>query len=318
MTFDRRAVLGLIAAAPVLSRPVWAQPLDYHLAPRPVAPGVWIVEGTRDYFTRANGGNIGNAVIVGTEAGALVIDTGTSLRYGEALRAAAQAITGLPVAEVWNTHHHPDHFLGNGAFVGLPVRALPETARLAESHGEAYGDALYRLLGDWMRGTSPRAPEPSLAGGEHTIGGRRLRLLPLGGHAQADLAILDVETGVLIAGDLVFLDRAPTTPDADLDLWRSSLATLRALAPAATVPGHGPVDRGGAGFDETRGYLDWLEETLRAAVTDGLDMMEVMTAPIPARHARLGAQPTEFQRSVVHLYPQLEADLLPIAATPVR
>jgi hypothetical protein len=41
-----------------------------------------------------------------------------------------------------------------------------------------------------------------------------------------------------------------------------------------------------------------------------------MTALLPTGHARLGAQPTEFQRSVVHLYPGVGAELLPMAATP--
>jgi hypothetical protein len=68
------------------------------------------------------------------------------------------------------------------------------------------------------------------------------------------------------------------------------------------------------GFDQTWGYLDWLEATLRGAVGDGLDM----TAPIRAGHGRLGAQPIEFQRSVVHLYPGIEGELLPVVAAPLR
>jgi hypothetical protein len=68
------------------------------------------------------------------------------------------------------------------------------------------------------------------------------------------------------------------------------------------------------GFDRTRGYLDWLEATLRGAVGDGLDMKEAMTAPIPAGHGRLGAQPIEFRRSVVHL----EEELLLVVAAPLR
>jgi quinoprotein relay system zinc metallohydrolase 1 len=320
MTLDRRAALGLIAAAPVVAAAprAWAQALDYALSPAQVAPGIWMVEGVRDHFSKANGGNIGNTVFIETDAGLLVIDTGSSLRYGEALRAAAQAATGRQVAEVWNTHHHPDHFLGNGAFADLPIRALPDTAGLAASHGDGYADALYRLLGDWMRGTSPQPPDGSLAAGERVLGGRRFRLLAMAGHSQADLAVLDEETGTLVAADLVFLDRAASTPDAELSVWRDSLAALRALAPAATLPGHGPVDRGGTSYDQTRGYLEWLETTLREAVSGGLDMMEAMAAPMPEAHARLGAQPTEFSRSVIHLYPRLEAELLPVAAPASR
>lgn len=311
MSLTRRTALTLLAALPAAR--VWAQPLEYGLAPRPVADGIWLVEGTRDYFSRANGGNIVNTVLVGTDAGTLVIDTGSTRRYGEELRAAAEAATGRPVIEVWNTHHHPDHVLGNQAFADLPIRALPATADLAAEHGEGYADSLYRLLGDWMRGTSVVPPSGTLAGGEVELGGRRLRLMPFSGHSEADLAILDTRSGVLVPGDLVFRDRAPATASADLAAWRESLGALRRIGGSAILPGHGPLHRDASGIEQTLNYLDWLETTLRSAARDGLDMMEAMAADLPARHALLGAQPGEFHRSVVHLFPGLEKEVLPIA-----
>ena len=136
--------------------------------------------------------------------------------------------------------------------------------------------------------------------------------MPLQGHTEADLAILDVETGTLIAGDLAFLDRAPTTPDADIELWKESIGELESLNAAAIVPGHGPFDRTGESLRQTRAYLEWLDKTLREAADAGLDMVEVMELPLPDVYAALGAQPQEFHRSVSHLFPDIETEVLPL------
>ena len=71
---------------------------------------------------------------------------------------------------------------------------------------------MYRLVGDWMRGTEVLLPTEEVTAGRLTIGDHPLRLLALRGHTGADLAIFDERSGVLFAGDLVFYQRALTTP----------------------------------------------------------------------------------------------------------
>lgn len=311
MQLTRRTTLAGLAAT--LAIPAQAtNRLAYDLVPVEIARGVWMIEGARDYFSMQNGGAIVNITMLDTDAGLLVIDTGPSLRYGEALRQIASQLTGRGIAGVILTHHHPDHFFGNMAFQDLPIRALSITDKFARLHGDGYSDAMYRILGDWMRGTEVVPPNQSLPADEITIGARRLKLFPLAGHTEADLAILDTETGTLIAGDLAFYERAPTTPDADLAVWRESLDFMEGLNAAAIIPGHGPVDQTGASLTQTRSYLEWLDQTLRAGVDSGLDMVEVMDQPLPPEFAALGAQPQEFQRSVAHLFPDLETELLPL------
>lgn len=311
MALSRRAVLagiGAAAATPARAR----QRLAYDLKPRRVGPGIWMIEGAREYFSMSNGGAIVNVTMLETDQGVVIVDSGPSLRYGKALRQVAFQTTGRGIAGLVITHHHPDHFLGNQAFRDLPIRALPETRKLARSHGEGYSDAMYRLLGDWMRGTEVVPPNEAMAPGRLTIGARTLRALPLGGHTGADLALLDEKSGVVIAGDLAFLDRAPTTPDADIPRWLKSLDALAALRPAAIVPGHGPFDQTGESLRQTRAYLTWLDETLRKAAHGGLDMVEVMELPMPPKFAAMGAQPQEFRRSVSHLFPKAEIGALPL------
>jgi hypothetical protein len=70
-----------------LSLPTLADP-DYALKPRQIAEGTWLLEGSTDNFAKSNGGNIVNTAFIVTEKGVVVIDTGPSKRYGEALRKA--------------------------------------------------------------------------------------------------------------------------------------------------------------------------------------------------------------------------------------
>lgn len=317
MKITRRTGLAMIGggiAAASLPAFAPARTREFDLRPVEIADGVWMIEGKREYFSDENGGNIVNSVLVETQAGVIVVDTGSSLKHGEALRRVAGALGPGSIAAVVNTHHHPDHFFGNQVFADRPIHALAGTAEAATAQGDAFSDNLYRLLGDWMRGTEPTPPNAILTTGSLEIGGRRLRVMPLSGHTAADLALLDEKTGVLIAGDLAFLDRAPTTPHADLAQWRKSIRELEALQASGVVPGHGPFDTQGRAFAQTLDYLDWLEATLRSSAEEGLDMVEIMNLPMPERFASMGANPEEFRRSVVHLFPAMERASLPDAA----
>jgi uncharacterized sulfatase len=279
---------------------------DYGLRPERIAENTWVVVGRREDFTTENGGNIVNTAFVATGAGVVVIDTGSSKRYGEQLLAAIASVTDEPVAMVLNTHFHPDHFLGNQAFPADRLFALPATIRGIAADGNAFAENLYRMSGDWMRGTEVVVPPNPLAPGPLRVGRHDFEVLALGGHTEADLALYDRTTGVLFASDLVFNERAPTTPHAHLGNWLSALDRLEATGAALVVPGHGPVSRDGGAIAQTRAYLGWLERTLNDAAERGLDMTEVLALPVPASIRRIALAEAEYRRSVVHLYPAAE------------
>ncbi|MFO1151784.1 MAG: quinoprotein relay system zinc metallohydrolase 1 [Alsobacter sp.] len=312
---DRRRLLQALGAAAgglALPRSAAAAPLAYALQPSQVAPGTWVVFGAREDFSRANGGAIVNCSIVDTGEGAVIVDTGSSARYGQALRALAEQLTGKPVARVYVTHSHPDHILGAQAFAAESVASLPAVNEAVARDGDAFATNLYALLGDWMRGTAASVPGVALAGASETIGGHDFVFVPLAGHTAADLAILDRKTGVLFAGDIVFLDRALTTPQARPAEWFASLDTLGQVSAALVVPGHGPAEPGRRAIEQTRDYLSWLVDSLTHAVDDGLDEIEAMALPIPDRFGGIALARHELARSVVHLYPKLEAERLPL------
>lgn len=283
----------------------------YTVAPEKIADGVWLARGMDDGIGFASGGAIANAVILASDAGPIVVDPGPSLKFGQALAAAAQRLTGKPAGRVVITHFHPDHAFGAGAFDPAIVYALPGTAKGLERDGNGFADAMYRLLSGWMLGTQVTIPRGQIAPGPFTFGGRTLTALALSGHSEADLALLDQATGTLIAGDLVFHDRAPATPSADLAAWRKALDVLAATPHRLLVPGHGPLDSDGTAIAQTRDWLDWLEQALKGGVARGLDMTEAGDMPIPERFSGMKMARYELQRSVSHFYPRFEAEAFP-------
>ena len=246
-------LLWALAAGPLHAQASLAPPnppavrlvtFDYGLKARALADGVYGVEGAVDDFSLANGCNIINTGFVTTGAGVLVINTGPSRRYGEQLRALIARTTTEPVVQVIHLNLHPDYFLGNQAFADVPITATADTRTGMKREAKGYEDNMYRLCGDWMKGTEARLPTQSIGPGPLRIGQREFELREFNGHTRSDLVLIVKSSGkgsvkahdVAFVGGLVFADRVPTTPHADLPAWLQSLQSLEGLAlhPLAT------------------------------------------------------------------------------------
>ncbi len=330
MLVSRRAVCWLAWAMLLCATQSVFAARDYALEPQQVAPNTYVLIGANEHFSFANGGNIANTGFIVTDDGVVVIDTGPSRLYGEQMIAAIRAITEKPVVRVYNTHLHPDHFLGNQAFDASVLAhlhpdhflgnqafdasvlaALPATIDGIRRDGDGFNENMYRLCGPWEAGTHVVAPAIATADGVERIGGHRLRLLAMTGHSDGDLVVFDETTGVLFAGDLVFNGRTPTTPHAEIVQWLASLDALDTLPFKVLVSGHGAVASDRSPIDLTRRYLVWLEATLAESAEKGLDMAEVLSVVVPpADLASLDVFASEFERSVAHLYPAYESAAL--------
>jgi quinoprotein relay system zinc metallohydrolase 1 len=284
-----------------------AAPLTYTLKPQLLVDGVWLIAGAQEAITRDNGGAIANIAVLDSKAGAIIIDTGPSLRFGETLAKLARELTGKDIARVYITHFHPDHMFGNQAFKAESIASSQGVIDGIKAMGNAFADSMYFAAGDWMRGTEPATPGTVLAGEPEDFGNRRLRPLLMRGHTDSDVVIFDEASGILFAGDLVFLDRAPTTPHADIERWRITLANLGAIPHGLLVPGHGPAERGDRGTEQTRRWLEWLDRQIKDAFDKGLDIAEATALPLPAWTETIALAHYEYERSVMHLYPKLEA-----------
>ncbi len=288
-----------------------AEKFDYKLKAEKVAEGSYLFIGKEEDFSFENGGNIVNTGFIVTDTGIIVIDTGSSKRYGEQMLAEIRKISDKPIYQVINTHFHPDHFLGNQAFKQTaPIAALAATKKDIQTHGGGFTDNLYRMVGDWMKGTDHIVPDTEIKPGLKEIGGHQIEFIKLGGHTESDLVVFDRTTGVLFAGDLVFYNRTLTTPHAIPKDWLKSLDFLQKLPFKVLVPGHGKPVTDASAINQTRDYLKWLVQTLTKGAENGLSMNEVMQTKTPKRFQNMALVKSELNRSVVHLFPGLEKQIL--------
>lgn len=280
----RRWSRGFLAAWAVLASVPAAGAQE--VAPLPVAevaPGVFVHAAPISLARPVNEGAIANAGFVVGREGVAVIDTEGSLRAGRRLLAAVRAKTALPIRYVINTHVHPDHLLGNAAFVGegaefVGHRNLPEALA---ARGRGYLRALGDLLGpEAFAGTRLVPPTRLVADRlELDLGDRRLvvEAWPTA-HTNADLSVLDEATGTWFLGDLLFAGHLPAL-DGRLSGWLTVLESLGRRGAERVVPGHGPAALPWPdAIRPVERYLTTLRRDVREMIRDGKTLREATAA----------------------------------------
>lgn len=259
------AFVGLLLSADLAAAP---------LSVAEIAPGVFVHQGAQQEATPENHDAIANiGFIIGDDAVA-VIDPGGSLVEGQDLKAAIRVVTGRPIRYVVLTHVHPDHILGGAAFIDdhpefVGHANLP--GALAQ-RGDYYVKTLRRALGAAAEGSRAVPPDRLVAGEIALDLGRRpirVRAHPTA-HTDNDLSVFDEATATLWLSDLLFVDRLPVV-DGSLMGWLKEIGSLKAIAAARAVPGHGPpsVPWPAAILPEER-YLAALAADTRAAIRRGI------------------------------------------------
>ena len=281
----------------------------FDLKPIQTAENSYYFYGKEEYFSKENGGDIANASFIITANSVILIDTGSSKSYGEQVKKQIEKITSKPIKYILNTHHHPDHFLGNSAFSSSDIYAAEFTKNEIEQNGDLYIVNLVNLVGEAMNNTKIKAPNQVLTTKTLNLDGYKLDILHLDGHTQSDIAIYDENTKILYASDLVFNKRTLTTPHANMQNWIKSLEELEKINYSILVPGHGLASKTKKPIKENIAYLNYLDNTLKSSVKEGLDIFEILEKPIPKEFESFTMFKEEFERSVINLYPSYEKDI---------
>lgn len=192
-----------------------------------------------------------NVLIVHTNEGAVVIDSGQDKEYGRKIRQALERLTLTPHA-LLTSHAHADHYGGHDYL----QRQYPTLRTYAPTFEAAIISApllepVYLFHGaspppelrtKWLM-AKPATVDQLLSPGELELGGVRFWCVDVSGHAHEQIAIL--VDGVLFAADAVFgseaLAKYPLPFVQDVAKQRQAFARLRNVADQAAyiVPGHG-------------------------------------------------------------------------------
>ncbi|WP_428027159.1 quinoprotein relay system zinc metallohydrolase 1 [Arcobacter sp.] len=280
---------------------------DYKLKPIKLNNNSYYFYGKEEYFSKENGGNISNCAFIITKNSVILIDTGSSYEYGLQVKKQIAKITKKPIKYIINTHHHPDHFLGNNAFSKSDIFATNFTKEEIEQNGDLYIINLNNLVQSAMQNTKVKAPNIELKSHELDFDGYKLELLYFDGHTKSDLVLYDKNSKILYTSDLIFNKRTLATPHANIQKWIKSLEELKKIDYKILVPGHGVIDKTKKAINENIAYLRYLDNTLKESTKNGLDIFEILEKPVPEEFKDFSMFKEEFERSVINLYSKYES-----------
>jgi len=155
-----------------------------------------------------------------------------------------------------------------------------DPSKLLASASRLYGDQMDRLWGDVL--PVPAGAVTTLRGGEQvTAGGRDLAVAYTPGHASHHVSFFSGDTGIAFVGDTagvrvihggVIVPPTPP-PDIDLELWRSSIASIANWRPETLFVTHfGPHRPVTAHLSELNEQLDTVATLAKASLArDGTD-----------------------------------------------
>lgn len=181
-----------------------------NLEPKKIGPHTYVIEhGPHDEAPKVSHGFHNNPGFVVTDAGVVVIDTGSSYEIGKMILRKISSITSKPITHIFTTHFHGDHWFANQALVEAypDVRTIahPKLITLLKSGEDKFWlDVFSKRLGDDFAGTKAVIPNTAAETKKYKVGGITFQVILFNkAHTATDLMVNVVEEGVLFTGDII-------------------------------------------------------------------------------------------------------------------
>ncbi|MGV6825902.1 MAG: MBL fold metallo-hydrolase [bacterium] len=244
---------GIVSAAK-------APPISKSYAADKVADNVYVIHGPTELPNPGNQGFMNNPAIVLTDAGAVIIDPGSSVQVGEMVLAHVRKLTDKPVVAIFDTHVHGDHWLGNQAIrEAYPDAAIYGHPNLIKRVADGAGDTWIEMMANLTEGATEGtlvvpADQPVDNGNEVKIGGNTFAILHTGvSHTDTDIMIHVKEPSVVFLGDNAGYGRILRLADGNMKGNIETLNKAIELKAKVYVPGHGKS----GGVDRASSYRDY-------------------------------------------------------------
>lgn len=236
-----------------LSLNVWAdggkkhQDLLDKYKPEQISDHVYVIHGPMGYPNKENQGFINNPGFIVTDTEVVVIDPGSSATIGRSVLAHIRKVTDKPVARVFTTHVHGDHWLANQAFQeeNPEVKFYAHPMMIEEAKngaGEEWISTMNSMTENATEGTQAIIPTEALTNEQvFDLGGVTLKAHLIEGKAHTDTDVMfEVpEEKVLFTGDTINNKRIVRMDDGSFSGGIRAAEFALSLDVDKIVPGHG-------------------------------------------------------------------------------
>jgi len=274
--------------------------------------GIYVHHGIHEDMSEGYHADICNVSFIVGSKGIAVIDTGGSLKTGQALRDAIRQVSNLPILYVINTHVHPDHIFGNAAFIQdkatfVGHEKLPDAM---ERRRENYLRINQQWLGDAFAGSEIVKPSMLVKTTANLDLGERTLLLTAypTAHTNTDLTVFDYKSATLWTGDLLFVERTPSI-DGDIKGWLAVINELKTNEAEFAIPGHSSVLKDAnwkKQLNDEERYLWTLLNDIRASIKKGEVMEKAIGTAAASERSYWQLFDIVNRRNVNNIYPGLE------------
>ena len=196
-------------------------------------------------------------------------------------------VTNSKIKYLVITHHPPDHSLGISKFLEIGAKVIISKSELNKYYkfGNRFIIQMKKLIGEeWFENTSIQKFEQYNISYPYIInlGEREINIILFKeGHSGGDVAVMDNNTKTFFAGDLVFNERAPTSPHANIPNWINYIEQIANDNWSILVPGHGPVIKDKHKLNFTKKWIEHIHRVALEAAKKGLSPAEVLESGIP-------------------------------------